>query len=123
MRKNDPVRSDYFNFRLEAFIVKTLLLFNLPSEELLTDSDLKSKLTEAGISFDAIQIDRSQSNALVYVNNHERLKGILGYADDVVVSTGRLRPVPVLIDEAGADYTFDVQEFMIMPVGIPHKKV
>ncbi|WP_248741160.1 hypothetical protein [Pseudomonas sp. MWU12-2029] len=66
--------------------MKKLLLMNLPSEELLTDSDLQAKLRVMGIGFDAIQIDRSKSKALVYVNDSEKLRGILGYTEDVIVS-------------------------------------
>ncbi|WP_438301559.1 hypothetical protein [Pseudomonas sp. NMS19W] len=57
--------------------MKKLLLINLPPETLLTDSHLQAKLRGIGIKFDAIQIDRSKSKALVYVNNAEPLKGIL----------------------------------------------
>jgi len=71
---------------LEGVVVEQLLLINIPPEELLTDSELQAKLRNIGFIFDAIQIDRSKSKALVYVNNSEKLRGVLGYTEDVIVS-------------------------------------
>ena len=79
--------------------MKKLLLMNLPSEELLTDSDLQAKLRGMGIGFDAIQIDRPKSKVLVYVNDSEKIQGILGYTEDDVVVSDFLDPASGLFDE------------------------
>ena len=79
--------------------MKKLLLMNLPSEGLLTDSELQAKLREVGVVFDAIQIDRSKSKALVYVNNPEKLRGILGSAEDDVVVSDFSEPTSALFDQ------------------------
>ncbi len=79
--------------------MERLLLINIPPEELLTDSGLQAKLRSIGVIFDAIQIDRSKSKALVYVNNSEKLRGILGYAEDDVVVSDVLDSTSALFDE------------------------
>ncbi|NYH12313.1 hypothetical protein GGI52_005356 [Pseudomonas moraviensis] len=76
--------------------MKKILLINLPSETLLPDSYLQAKLRKAGLRFDAVQIDRSKSKAMFYVNNPEDLKGILCYVEEEVISSDFLESTSAL---------------------------